>query len=220
MVIVITGVSRGIGLALLKEALQKNHQVFGLARNPQDSAELSALKKQYPSLSLIHVDLCDEKAAEKINQALSGVEALDVLINNAGVLENGTSKEDFLKSFTINSYVPFMVTQALIPKLKKSAEPKVIHVTSQMGSIEDNGSGGYYAYRSSKAALNMIHKSLTLDHPWLKCMVIHPGWVQTRMGGEGAPTPAEESAKGIWKQIDDLQVSGVFKDFKGKSIPW
>src|SRR5262249_2933625 len=122
----------------------------------------------------------------------------------------------------VNSVVPFEMTQALLPYLKKSKQPKVIHITSLMGSIEDNSSGGYYAYRASKAALNMINKSLTRDHSWLTSVVMHPGWVQTDMGGPQAPTSTRDSAQGIWQVINGLgsEKSGHFYDFKGKELPW
>lgn len=222
MNVLITGVSKGIGLALTTEALQKGHQVFGVARHPDESKELLKLQKQYKSLTIIALDLTDADAKAKLTQALNACDKMDVVINNAGILENESSKEAFMKSFELNAYIPFMVTEVLLPKLKAASAPKVIHITSLMGSIADNTSGGYYAYRSSKSALNMIHKSLSVDHAWLISAVIHPGWVQTRMGGESAPTPAEVSGKGIWKVIEGLTPteSGCFKDFQGKNLPW
>lgn len=222
MDVLITGVSKGIGLALTAEALLKGYRVFGVARNSGSSAELLELQKKYQSLEIIDLDLTEADAQNKLTNALKDTKKIDILINNAGVLENETSKEAFMKSFEMNAYVPFMVTVALLPKLKLSLTPKVIHITSMMGSIEDNTSGGYYAYRSSKSALNMIHKSFTIDQGWLTSSVIHPGWVQTRMGGESAPTPVQTSAKGIWKVIESLTIkeSGCFKDYQGQNLPW
>jgi NAD(P)-dependent dehydrogenase (short-subunit alcohol dehydrogenase family) len=222
MNVVITGVSRGIGLALTLEALKKDCYVFGVARNPEESPELAQLKNKYPKLKIIQTDLSLDNASEIIGQALKDVKQIDLLINNAGIYENGTDKNSFVKSFTVNSYVPYMMTQVCLSKLQAATNPKLVHITSLMGSIEDNTSGGSYAYRSSKTALNMIHKCLTMDHPWLTSMVIHPGWVETRMGGANAPTSIDESAHGIWKEIEILtpEKSGVFKDFKGKTLPW
>lgn len=97
-----------------------------------------------------------------------------------------------------------------------------MNITSKMGSIADNASGGYYAYRASKTALNMINKSLSVDQPWLTSVVVHPGWVQTDMGGAQAPLPVTESAKGIWALALELRPedSGRFLDYRGTEIPW
>lgn len=222
MNIVITGVAKGIGLALTKKALEEGHKVYGVARKPESSKELLHLKEKFSNLEFIQLDLTDDKAAEKLTNALKGCAVIDVLINNAGIYEKGTSKQEFLKSFEVNSYVPFMVTETLLDKLQKASQPKLIHITSMMGSIADNTSGGSYAYRASKSALNMIHKSLTVDHAWLTSAVIHPGWVQTNMGGSSAPTTTEHSVNGIWKVIEGLSLkdSGIFKTFEGKVLPW
>ena len=95
-------------------------------------------------------------------------------------------------------------------------------MTSMMGSIADNTSGGSYAYRASKAALNMINKSLSVDNSWLTTVVVHPGWVKTDMGGAGAPVEPRASALGIWKLVRGLKMkdSGHFFDFHGKELPW
>ncbi|MBX3020031.1 MAG: SDR family oxidoreductase [Bdellovibrionales bacterium] len=223
MHIVITGTSRGIGLELTRQALDKKHTVLAVARQPEESKGLKELKAEHGErLQLLAVELTHPEAPAKIQAAVRTWPQVDLLVNNAGILEQSTSTETFLKSFHINSVVPFQVTTALLPALRKSRQAKAVHVTSMMGSIEDNGSGGYYAYRSSKAALNMINKSLAIDNEWLNTIVIHPGWVQTDMGGKGATTPASESAAGIWKVIEGLTTedSGAFFDFRGKRLPW
>lgn len=140
----------------------------------------------------------------------------------AGIYSECESTADFIESFRINSVAPLMIVRALQPQLKKSKHPKTIQITSLMGSIADNQSGGSYAYRASKAALNMITKTLAQDEKWLICAVVHPGWVQTQMGGPEAPTPVEESAHGIWKVIQELKSSdsGVFIDYEGDRLPW
>ena len=202
----ITGVSRGIGLGLTKQAIDHGYRVLGVARHPEGSKELSELRHQYPEkLEILKLDLRDEDASKKIQTSVGHYPHFDLLINNAGIFEKDESKIEFLRSFEVNSFLPFMVTQSLLTKLQKSSQPKAIHISSMMGSITDNTSGGYYAYRSSKAALNMINKSLSLDHPWLSTIVVHPGWVQTRMGGEGAPTSVEESTSGLWKVIEKME---------------
>lgn len=222
MNIVITGISKGIGLALTEYALKENHQVYGVARNPEKSPRLLQLQKDYPSLHISEVELTDENAGQKLLSSLNNLTQVDVLINNAGVYENDSSKMAFMKSFEINSYIPFMVTNLFLPKLKNAKNPRVIHITSLMGSISDNTSGNSFAYRASKSALNMIHKCLSIDNPWLISAAIHPGWVKTDMGGESAPLAPEAAAFGIWTVINQLDKSesGCFKDYQGRSLPW
>lgn len=223
MNIVITGTNRGIGLELTRQALAKGHTVLAVARKPDESAGLQELRAQHADrLQTLAVDLKHPEAPAKIQSAVKAWPAVDILVNNAGIMRSKTTVEDFLESFHVNSVVPYLVTEALLPQLKKSRSPKAVHMTSLMGSIDDNGSGGYYAYRSSKTALNMINKSLSIDHDWLNTIVMHPGWVQTDMGGSGAPTPPSESAAGIWKVVENLRTedSGSFFDFRGKRLPW
>lgn len=221
MKILITGTSRGIGLELTRRALLRGDHVLAVARTPESSKNLIELKSQYHDhLQLLDIDLTSDEAAQKMAEAVG--DSLDILINNAGVLLQGESVEDFMQSFRINSVAPFLITKALLSALKKSNQPKLAQITSTMGSIDDNTSGGYYAYRASKAALNMINKSITVDNPWLTTVVMHPGWVKTDMGGASAPIPPETSAKGIWDVIFNLKPaeSGKFFDFRGREIAW
>lgn len=225
MNVLITGTSRGIGLELTKQALKRGDTVVAVARRPSESKELSALKERYPTqLHVVAIDLSHPESPNQVAQAVSaeGISALDVVINNAGIYREGETLEDFAKSFKINSITPFLVAKQLFPALRKSKQPKLIQITSLMGSIADNTSGGSHAYRSSKAALNMLTHGLALDEEWLTTAVIHPGWVQTDMGGDEAPTSVQDSASGIWKVILGLQRSnsGSFFDYEGDSLPW
>lgn len=217
----ITGVSRGIGLKLTELSLKSGQRVFGLARHPEESSELSQLKKIYSDqLVLMSGDVTDPGLGEKILKAYPWNE-LDVLINNAGVYQDDT-REGFAQSFAINSTAPYFLTQSLFPLLKKSKTPKVAFISSLMGSVGDNSSGGSVAYRASKSALNMIVKCLSLDESWLTSLLFHPGWVKTRMGGENAPTSPEDSAAGLLKLIEDSvkDDSGSYRDFHGKALRW
>jgi len=223
MNIFITGVSRGIGLGLTKKAIAHGHRVLGIARLPEESIELTELRHQYPEkLEILKLDLRDGEASKKIQASIAHFSQFDLLINNAGIYEKDESKEEFMRSFEVNSYLPYMVTQCLLSKLQKASQPKAVHISSMMGSIADNTSGGFYAYRSSKAALNMINKSLSINHSWLATIVVHPGWVKTRMGGEGAPTSVEDSCSGLWNVIEKIEIkdSGRFIDYHGRELPW
>lgn len=222
MYVVITGTSRGIGLELTKHALIKGHQVMAIARHPEASQQLMELKKSHSKLEVMALDLLDKQAHNLIAKSVGHWPQVDVLINNAGIYEKDHSIEEFEKSFLTNSIKPFFISRALLPLLKKSKHPVSLQITSMMGSIADNSSGGSYSYRASKAALNMIYKSLSIDEKWLISLLVHPGWVQTSMGGESAPVTLQDSANGIWKLIEEstLSHSGSFVTYKGKALEW
>lgn len=220
MTTLITGSSRGIGFALTTEALKKGQTVLAVARSIE---KLKPLQRDYPDhLKLVHADVSQPSGIKLVVEAVAKHGSLDTLINNAGVLKSGVTVEDFTESFHVNAIVPFELTKALMPALQKSKEPRVVQISTMMASIADNSSGGNYAYRSSKAALNMITKCLTIEFPNVRFALIHPGWVKTDMGGSSAPTETTESARGIWTVIEAMTVknSGAFKDFKGATLPW
>lgn len=223
MQVVITGTSRGIGLELTRIAIDAGHQVLAVARRPPESGGLAALQSASGGrLQTLAADLQDPGAAELIARTAQDLGTVDVLVNNAGILRESIRHEDFMTSFAVNTVAPFEITQALLPLLRRSARARVVHLTSRMGSIADNTSGGYYAYRASKAALNMISRSLALDHEWLTSLVVHPGWVQTDMGGSEATVPVVDSARGIWRLAmgAQRQDSGKFFDYLGNALPW
>ena len=220
MNIVITGASRGIGLEITKLALKAGHNVLALARIPEDS-ELVNLQKEFKNLSFEKIDLNDQSAYSKVDHLVK-FSCIDLLINNAGIYEQDDSVENFQKSYLVNSIQPFFITRALLSKLKQSSNPKAAFTSSMMASIADNNSGGSYSYRSSKTALNMLIKSLSVDEPWLTCLILHPGWVKTRMGGENAPIMPEDSAKGLFEVImkASLEDTASFQDYQGSHLPW
>ena len=148
--------------------------------------------------------------------------ALDILINNAGVLKSGETDKDLSESFHLNATVPFLLTKALLPFIKRSKTPKVAQISTKMASIDDNSSGGSQAYRASKVALNMLTRGLAIEHREVSFALIHPGWVKTDMGGSSAPVEIKDSVLGIWNVINamTLKTSGQYVDFKGKNIPW
>lgn len=222
MYVVITGTSRGIGLELTRMALLDGHHVLAVARKPDESPDLMNLKNEYQNLKILQLDILDSDAHIKIAKAADEFPYVDVLINNAGIYLGDETLEDFEKSFLTNSIKPFFITRALAHKLKASSRPVSLQITSRMGSIEDNTSGGSYSYRASKTALNSLYKSLSIDEKWLISFLVHPGWVQTRMGGSGATTSVHDSASGIWKIIREAKPSqsGSFINFKQETLPW
>jgi NAD(P)-dependent dehydrogenase (short-subunit alcohol dehydrogenase family) len=222
MYVVITGTSRGIGLKLTQLALEKGHHVLAIARKPNESTELMSLKEHNKTLEILTLDLNDQEADKILQKKVSEWPQVDVLINNAGVYRDDDTVQDFEASFLTNSIKPLFVTRALFDKLKKSKRPLSLQITSHMGSISDNNSGGSYSYRASKAALNMIYKCVSIDEKWLISLLVHPGWVQTRMGGEGAPLTTSTSTNDIWKLIEDAtpSQSGSFLSHDGEELSW
>lgn len=219
--IVITGVSKGIGQKLMELSLERGDKVCGIARHPEESNELKALQSKYQShLIIVKGDVNDPELGKKLQKEYPW-KSIDVLINNAGIYLDD-SWENFEKTFLTNSIAPYFLTLELMALLRKSSNPRAVFITSQMGSIADNSSGGAVSYRASKAALNMMIKSLSLDERWLTSLLFHPGWVKTNMGGANAPTERDESARGLLELIhaSSIKESGSFRDYKGKTLPW
>lgn len=214
--ILITGTSRGIGKTLMEESLKSGHKVCGIARSP----DFRELKKYGENLTVIQGDVNDPELGKKIISTLPWKQ-IDVLINNAGIYLDD-SWRDFEKTFLTNSIAPYFLTLDLFPLLRKCSDPKAVFITSQMGSIKDNHSGGSVSYRASKAALNMMIKSLSCDEKWLNSLLFHPGWVKTSMGGENAPLETSESARGLLSLIHSSEKthSGTFRTYSGQTLPW
>lgn len=227
--LVITGANRGIGLELTRQSLEAGNRVSATARDPQSAKELQGLAQKHQSqLKVFACDVTDDTQVIRLKLDLKAQGAIDVLINNAGMYaqeENDFSALDLKKveqTLETNTLAPMRITQALFTLLEKSKKPKLACISSLMGSIADNTSGGSYGYRMSKTALNMFLKTFAVNHPQIVTLALHPGWVQTRMGGSSAPTTSEESARGLLKVIHSAEVaqSGRFFDFEGDEIPW
>lgn len=167
---------------------------------------------------------------EAVHRVSASLSDLDVLINNAGVLRKGESSVDTLEfselygSFEINAVGPLRVAAAFLPLLRRGRGKRIVNVTSLMGSIEDNGSGGSYGYRMSKAALNIATKNLALElaDENFVVLVMHPGWVRTRMGGDGAPLGVEEAVRDLLETAlgAGAEQSGGFFGPGGTRLPW
>lgn len=215
--IVITGANRGIGFELAKQRASQ-HQVIALTREP------SAALEQLGVRVIEGVDVTDQAA---VDAAAKQVDEIDILINNAGLLKR-TSLSDLdwdamHAQMEVNAYGPLRVSAALAPKMKDGG--KIAIITSRMGSIDDNSSGGSYGYRMSKCAVNMAGKSLSLDlaDRAISVAILHPGFVKTDMtGGNGQVTP-EQAAEMLWARIDDdlrPETSGTFWHANGDVLPW
>ncbi|MBD2111712.1 MULTISPECIES: SDR family oxidoreductase [Cyanophyceae] len=217
---VITGANRGIGYEYCRQLQQRGDRVIAVCRQPSD--ELTTLGVQLET----GIDLTDEAAVADLTQRLNGT-AIDVLINNAGMAERVTLDnldfDSIRRQFEVNAIAPLRLTSALLPYLGHGA--KVAIMTSRMGSIADNTSGGSYGYRMSKVALSMAGKSLAHDlkPKGIAVAILHPGLVQTRMTGftNSGITP-EESVKGLLARIDELTLenSGTFWHSNGEVLPW
>ncbi len=224
--VLVTGASRGIGIEFVRQWLARGSQVIACCRNPGSSSELSALLDRHPDqLRVMQADVADERSVELMASAL-GNTSIDILINNAGILTVETLDNlDFgalLEQFKVNALGALRVTHALLGNLADGA--RIINMTSRMGSLDDNTSGGYYGYRMSKAALNMATRSLAVDlkSRGIVVIAVHPGMVQTDMTrGFGMLTP-EASVAGINQVIDKLTLeqSGLFLHYQGTPLPW
>ena len=225
----VTGANRGIGLELARQILARGHHVDATARDPEAASELNGLAAGSGGrLRVFRCDVASDSSVEALGTALGGV-PIDVVINNAGVMGQMESLEkmglaDVLHTIDVNALGPVRVVRAVLPCVRRGAGKRLVHITSGMGSIGDNTSGGAYGYRMSKAALNMASKSMAIDlgREGIVSVVVNPGWVQTDMGGAGAPLPVEDSAAHILDLTDRLRPedSGAFFNHTGTKYPW
>ena len=223
MTVLVTGANRGIGLEMVKQLEARGMNVIGTARKPAEATELKATGARVEQL-----DVTDADSLAALAKTLEGVK-IDMLVNNAGIGGHNAAtfeETDFTQvdwTFAVNTLGPMRVTQALLPNLEAGQQKTVIQISSVMGSIERNR-GGFYGYRASKAALNMMNKSLALElgKDGFTCVVLHPGWVKTDMGGAGADIEVDVSVKGLLDVIAGIgpEDNGRFYDYLGEEIPW
>ncbi len=222
----ITGANRGIGLALTAEVLRNKEKVISLCRESSDSDELVSLQNANPSLvELCKADVTDEK---DLISASKNIEHLDVLVCNAGIMgaRGGMTDKDndhngISDVLMTNVAGPFFTIRAFLNKIKRSENPKIIIISSQMGSQKHSGSESYF-YRASKAAINniMITFSNELRRSEIPIVSVHPGWVRTEMGGSFAALSTQESARSLYKFIQkiDMTKSGHFYNYDGNKL--
>ncbi len=223
--VLLTGANRGIGLEFARQYLTDGAEVIACCRTP-DKAE--SLKELGGKLAIEQLDVTDSDSIARLAARLKD-RAVDILINNAGVFgpdrqsADDSDAEGYLETFRINTVAPLVMAQAFKDNLVRGTDKKLVVITSKMGSISDS-SGGSLAYRASKAALNMIMNGVA--KAWSKegisVGILHPGWVQTDMGGPSATITVEQSVKGLKARIAQLgpRMSGKFYDYQGKEILW
>ncbi len=222
----ITGANRGIGLEFARQLSRRPETtIIATARRPSEATELSRLVHEVHAL-----DVADEGGISALGARLKDRPGgIDVLINNAGVSSDQKSigsltQAELRRVFDINAFAPMLLTRAVLPCLRAGTRRTVFNITSALGSIAGNTGGSSYAYRASKAALNMLTVSLSheLRGEGFCCVVAHPGWVQTDMGGTQAPLTPEQSVSAMLKVIDGLKPedTGRFFNYDGKPIAW
>ena len=231
MRILVTGANRGIGLELVRQLRERGDHVEACARSPKQARELQALAGDRVRIHAL--DVTDATSVRALVGALGDI-ALDIVFNVAGIyggsrqslgqMADDLELRDVADTYEVNAIGALRMAVALLPHVRRGTANKFVHLTSGMGSISDNTSGGYYAYRMSKAALNMMSRSLARDlaGEGIASYVINPGWVQTDMGGSGAPTPVADSVRGILREVDKatLADSGEFLNWQGNRYAW
>lgn len=231
--VVVTGAGRGLGLEFARQWVDAGDQVIALARDPRASADLADLAQRADrQLIMVECDVGDDASVEAAVQAIGDhVDGVEIVVNNAG--ERGQTEDldsldpnVILRVFNTNTLGSLRMSRALLPLLRSGhgKPPRIIHLSSLMGSIADNQSGRSYAYRISKAGVNMACRTLAYDlAPYgVATIAIHPGWVQTRMGGSAAPLTAETAVSDMIGTIQQLSIDqgGQFLDRHGEPLPY
>ena len=230
MKILVTGANRGIGLEMVKIAVSKRWQVFACCRNPHAADKLNEVASMSAGLVSVKIlDVADRAQIQALAYEMRN-ECIDILINNAGIYgeSNGSlgefSDEDWLNTFKINTIAPLRVSEAFMEHVACSQKKLIATMSSKMGSMDDNSSGGSYVYRSSKAATNAVVKSLSIDlaPKGITCIALHPGWVKTDMGGANAEITTRQCATQLFNILENSTPadSGKFIDVDGKQVPW
>jgi NAD(P)-dependent dehydrogenase (short-subunit alcohol dehydrogenase family) len=235
MTIVITGTSRGLGLEFVRQYLESGRRVIATCRTPGAAGELQALRTRFAAaLTVLQLDVTDGEARARVHDEVKELAGrANLLINNAGVQsgdEGGSytfgrlHEEDMGLVFRVNAISPLLMVEAFVDLLALGREPKVVNITSWLGSISDKSQVFGYSYCASKATLNMFSKQLSIElrDRGIAVLALHPGHVQTDMGGAHAPLVPEQSVRGMIRVIDGLtlQGSGRFLDWQGNEIPW
>ena len=231
----ITGANRGIGLEFARQLAESGEQVIGTARDPQRADALQALAARHAGLTIEALDLDDRASITDLGMRLAGT-PIDILFNNAGLYggswDNGSQRQShdsmdydlWAEIMRVNVMAPFQWAQVLRANLALGQRKLIINMSSDLGSIANNSQGQSYAYRSSKAALNMVTKGLSVElaDQGITVVSLAPGWTQTDLGGTSAEWPVAESVANQRKVIAALgpEDTGRFVDLLGRSVPW
>ncbi|SDH54628.1 SDR family oxidoreductase [Nitrosomonas sp. Nm132] len=227
----ITGTNRGIGLEFVRQYAQDGWYVIACCRQPEKAEDLSRLTAQYPDhIRIYALDVADHQQIDQLARSLTS-ETIDLLINNAGIYppsdDGGFGSIDYaawIQAMQINTMAPLKMAEAFITQISSSNLKTIATITSKMGSIADNQRGGSYIYRSSKAAVNMVARSLAIDLKprGITSVLLHPGWVKTDMGGRDALISTEQSVTGMRRILSGVALAdtGKFFAYDGQLIPW
>lgn len=229
--VLVTGASRGLGLEFVRQLLARGDAVLAACRRPADATALAALAAAHPDrLAVRALELTDPASrAALLDGVAASWGAIDVLINNAGVLASGErfgqmDAATFRAAFETNALAPLLFAEAATPLLAKGRAPAVAWLSSVLGSIASTQSFYTPSYAVSKAALNMAARlaAIPLAEQGIRSVALHPGWVKTDMGGPSAPLEAPESVAGLLRVIDTLPADtrGDFIDYRGETLPW
>ena len=222
--ILIIGANRGLGLEFAKQYSNKNHNVFATTRNKSVSLELNEIKNS----NIFELDLNSDESLNKFVNEIAPLK-IDILIHNAGIFRDEQLDQDldinaWMNEMRINAVIPIILARKLKANIQMAKDKKIVFISSQMGSIDDNYSGRFYFYRSSKSALNSAAKSLSIDwkEDGISILILHPGWVKTDMGGNNAKLEISDSISQMIKVIDDMTLSnsGSFVNYAGKKLEW
>jgi NAD(P)-dependent dehydrogenase (short-subunit alcohol dehydrogenase family) len=228
--VLITGASRGLGLEWARQYAEAGWRVYATCRHPEEAESLKAVANGHPRLSVHRLDVTDSGQLRALRLDLEEA-AIDVLLNNAGVyldkgMEDlgGIDYEVWLRTFAVNTLGAVRVSEAFIGQVARSGKKLVVAISSHMGSIAEITAPGSYAYRSSKAALNAAMKGLSfaLTQHGIGVLLLHPGWVRTRMGGPDAPLTPEQSVHGMRTLVEGFkpEMNARFFRYDGSEIPW
>lgn len=228
--LLITGANRGIGLELCKQCLAKGWTIHAACRQPKKAKDLAKLAKESDGKLTVHsLDVRNYEQMDDLRALLKN-KPVDILINNAGVHAKDASTfgesddKAWEEAVAVNLLAPMKMMESFVDNVADSDLKVIANISSKMGSIEDNTSGGSYAYRATKAALNAVTASAARDlkHRDIKVLLLHPGWVRTDMGGPNGELAVEQAGEMLMKLIldADMSRSGKFMDIDGTEIPW